>query len=143
MSCKNRSLLFPFKLKAFLTIIGVSIGFVCLSTPRSFTGPQAPPHHTICIYSYIKVAPDCQKSSTSYKFNSLNFDSEKISVITVWNHLKFKSCFRRHSSDDCDAPSPDILCQFMSHLNVTHLLHPDKLTYPFIIYYLRSCEVIR
>ncbi len=28
------------------------------------------------------------KSSPSYKFNSLNFDSEKISVITVQDHLK-------------------------------------------------------
>ena len=27
------------------------------------------------------------KCSPSYKFNSLNFDSEKISVITVWDHL--------------------------------------------------------
>ncbi len=29
------------------------------------------------ICSYIKAAPGCQKSSPSYKFNSLNFDSEK------------------------------------------------------------------
>ncbi len=29
-----------------------------------------------------------KKSCHSYRFNSLNFDSEKISVITLWNHLK-------------------------------------------------------
>ncbi len=40
------------------------------------------------ICSYIKAAPGCQKSCPSYKFNSLNFDSEKISVTTPWDHLK-------------------------------------------------------
>ncbi len=40
------------------------------------------------IYSYIKAAPGCQKSSPSYKFNSLKFDSEKISETTLWDHLK-------------------------------------------------------
>ncbi len=29
-----------------------------------------------------------QKSSPSYKLNSLNFDSEKLSVETLWDHLK-------------------------------------------------------
>ncbi len=30
-----------------------------------------------------KAAPGCQKSSPSYKFNSLNFDPVKISVINL------------------------------------------------------------
>ncbi len=36
----------------------------------------------------------CQKSSPSYQFNSLNFDSEKISSTTLWDHLKhyWRSC---------------------------------------------------
>ncbi len=29
----------------------------------------------------------CQISSPSYQFNSLNFDSEKISATTLWDHL--------------------------------------------------------
>ena len=40
-----------------------------------------------CLYDFvidscIKAAPDCQISSPSYQVNSLNFDSEKNSVIT-------------------------------------------------------------
>ncbi len=42
------------------------------------------------ICSYIKAAPGCQKSSPSYMFNSLNFDSEKLSETTLWDHLKGK-----------------------------------------------------
>ena len=34
------------------------------------------------------ATPGCQKTSPSYKFNSLNFYSEKIYVITLWEHLK-------------------------------------------------------
>ncbi len=41
------------------------------------------------IICMIKAAPGCQKSSPSYKFNSLNFDSEKISETTLWDHLKW------------------------------------------------------
>ncbi len=43
------------------------------------------------IYSSLKVikaAPGYQKSSPSYMFNSFNFDSEKISETTLWDHLK-------------------------------------------------------
>ncbi len=47
---------------------------------------------TVLICSYIKAAPGSLKSCPSYKFNSLNFDSEKISVITPWDHLKIKCC---------------------------------------------------
>ncbi len=41
------------------------------------------------MYSRIKATPDCQISSPSYQVNSLNFDSEKISVITPQDHLNF------------------------------------------------------
>ena len=34
-------------------------------------------------FSYIKAAPGNQKSSPSYKFNNVNFDSEKLSVETL------------------------------------------------------------
>ncbi len=47
-------------------------------------------HHlqsSIAIRFFIKAAPGYQKSSPSYKFNSLNFDSEKLSVETLWDHL--------------------------------------------------------
>ncbi len=36
----------------------------------------------------INAAPGCQKSSPSYQFNSLNFDSKKLSVRSVEDHLK-------------------------------------------------------
>ena len=41
------------------------------------------------IWAGIKAAPGCQKSFPSYKFNSVNFDSEKFSVETLWDHLKY------------------------------------------------------
>ncbi len=34
-------------------------------------------HHWDIFKSILNAAPDCQKSSPSYKFSSLNFDSEK------------------------------------------------------------------
>ncbi len=37
--------------------------------------------------SCIKAAPGCQKSPPSYQFNSLNFDSKKIAVRSVEDHL--------------------------------------------------------
>ncbi len=45
------------------------------------------PGTLIGICSYIKAAHCCQKSSPSYQFNSLNFDSKKLSVTSVWDHL--------------------------------------------------------
>ncbi len=39
------------------------------------------------IQSSLKAAPGCQKSSPSYQFNSLNFDSKKLSVRSVEDHL--------------------------------------------------------
>ncbi len=56
--------------------------------------PMCPDTHDLskchCLYDLdrLKAAPGHQKSCPSYKFNSLNFDSEKISVITPWDHLK-------------------------------------------------------
>ena len=40
------------------------------------------------IYSLIKAAYCCQKSSPSYQFNSLNFDVKISSVRSPWDHLK-------------------------------------------------------
>ncbi len=40
------------------------------------------------ICSCIMAAPGCQKSSPSYQFNSLNFDSKKLSGRSVEDHLK-------------------------------------------------------
>ncbi len=45
--------------------------------------------NSIAICSFIKAAPCYQKSSPSYKLNSLNFDSEKLFVETLWHHLNF------------------------------------------------------
>ncbi len=48
------------------------------------------------IRSFIKAAPGYQKSSPSYKLSSLNFDSQKLFVETLWDHLNtlgsVKSC---------------------------------------------------
>ncbi len=40
------------------------------------------------IHSFIKSAPGYQKSSPASKLNSLNFDSQKLFVETLWDHLK-------------------------------------------------------
>ena len=45
-------------------------------------------HMKIPQHSSYKAAPGCQKSRASYKFNSVNFDSKKLSVETLWDHLK-------------------------------------------------------
>ncbi len=36
----------------------------------------------------MKATHGCKKSSPSYQFNSLKFDSEKLLVTTPWDHLK-------------------------------------------------------
>ncbi len=36
---------------------------------------------------YINSTSGCQKDSSSYKFNSLNFDSRKISSTTLQGHI--------------------------------------------------------
>ncbi len=55
----------------------------CSQTHLKFKNP-------IAIRSFIKAAPGYQKSSPSYKLYSLNFDSEKLSVETLWDHLNEK-----------------------------------------------------
>ncbi len=45
-------------------------------------------HTILCmIWAGIKAANGYQKSSPSYKLNSLNFDFEKLSVETLWDHI--------------------------------------------------------
>ncbi len=48
----------------------------------------------------LKATPDCQISSPSYQVNSLNFDSEKMSVITPYDHLKC-SCLSKPGKNPC------------------------------------------
>ncbi len=56
------------------------------------------------------------KSYPYYKFNSVNFDSEKLSVETLWDHLNHSSVARHkfvhllHSMDHKGHP----LCQFVT-----------------------------
>ena len=52
----------------------------------------------IAIRSFIKAALGYQKSAPSYKVNSLNFDSEKLSVETLWDHLNLLSVLNNDHS---------------------------------------------
>ncbi len=61
-------------------------GFVRLKSRKIALFHRFPPLTWFTIFMRLgplKAAPGCQKSSPSYKFNSLNFDYEKISVITL------------------------------------------------------------
>ncbi len=59
--------------------VGSSVKRILLENAKISTG-------TPC--GGLKAAPGYKKSSPSYKLNSLNFDSENLSVETLWDHLK-------------------------------------------------------
>ena len=50
--------------------------------------PRCPDIHDLSEWYHLYDLGSHIYSSPSFKFNSLNFDSEKISVITFWDHLK-------------------------------------------------------
>ena len=57
----------------------------CLQSLTSQTHPKS--GTLIRIYSPIKATHGCKKSSPSYQFNSLKFDSKKLFMTAMWDRI--------------------------------------------------------
>ncbi len=86
VNCYNPGFLSPLSLKtSHENPRGPHWPMQCLARRHTYNSPRK---------RVVRVSrpgtPDDWTTALYYKFNSLNFDSEKISETTLWDHLKWK-----------------------------------------------------